>query len=171
MTSINLFFASWCKYCKDFQPIWNNVKEWCNKNGIEANEYEGSQNQTQNGIPPEMIGGFPTIIIKCGADKFTKVIDKSYDKIIAELNQLNQKIAETPVVQKGGSCEGEICDSKKQQMNHFGEMSCSGNSCTIKNQTGGGIVHSKIVHSADFYKTKYLIYKNKYLTLKQNLHL
>lgn len=198
MTSVTLFMASWCGHCKAFEPTWEKVKAWCKKKGIDAKEYEDSQIQVMQadpsknntGIPLEMIEGYPTIIIKRGAGDFAKVGDRSKKNIIKMLGGDDSETPKSPTVQKGGSCdgnscsvkkqsggscEGEICGSKKQQENHFGEMSCSGNSCTIKKQTGGstcgGLDCSNVVRSAEFYKAKYLTYKNKYMALKQELHM
>jgi hypothetical protein len=194
MTSINLYFADWCHFCNDFKPTWEKVKAWCRENNIKAKEYEDSKIQAMqadpsknnSGVPLEMIEGYPTIIIKRGAGDFTKVGDRGEENILKMLGKKDvSNSPENSIAQKGGSCngnscsikkqtggscEGEICGNKKQQLNHFG-----GSLHTIQKQTGGstcgGLDCSNVVRSAEFYKAKYLTYKNKYLALKQELHL
>ena len=150
MTSITLMYASWCHFCQEFRPTWENIKIWCKKHNISANEFEDEQIQLMHtdsskntsGVPLDIIEGYPTIVIKYGSGNITKVGDRSEANIIKMLSTNETKHGELPL-QSGG---------------------CSGNSCTLKYKqkhcASGGDLNS------DMYKKKYLLYKAKYLKRK-----
>lgn len=150
MTSITLMYASWCHFCQGFKPTWENIKVWCKKHNISANEFEDEQIQLMHtdpskntsGIPLDIIDGYPTIVIKYGSGDITKVADRSESNIIKMLSGKERSRDELPL-QSGG---------------------CSGNSCGMrykpKHCMSGG------EPNLDVYKKKYLLYKTKYLKLK-----
>lgn len=182
MTSITLLYGNWCHYCKEFKPTWGKVKDWCRGKGIKATEYEDSQIQvmqsdpTKNttGIPLDMIDGYPTIIIKRGVGDLTKVGDRSYKSILKLLGGEETKESEESIkpreVQKGGACHGNSCSFRKQTGGSHEEplevepIMKQSYDCSTRKQDGGSVY-------SENYKDKYLMYKRKYLALKQQLHI
>lgn len=75
-----LYYATWCGYCQDIMPIWNNFKN--QKNKIKKIEIESNDISKLNYNPEIM--GFPSIhLYKDG--KLLKKFDKK--RTLANLNK------------------------------------------------------------------------------------
>ena len=135
---ITLYQADWCKYCKLFKPIWDELKDAFIFIGkVNYAEYN-SDNTTI--MEKEEITTFPTIKITTNGETEIYKGEREFNVLF------------TYVMKKAGYTMNEINDLleeiEKNKMNN------------IKNQQGG---KKKDNH---FYE-KYLKYKAKYLKLKK----
>lgn len=61
-TKITLYYASWCKHCKNFMPIWTNLETKIDSmTGFSHKKIESVANPDI--MKSEDIGGYPTIKI------------------------------------------------------------------------------------------------------------
>jgi thioredoxin-related protein len=67
--AIILHFANWCGYCKQFKPVWENIKKYCQENKYLYYEIDHSDdnNTTINPQPifdiPLIENSFPTLYL------------------------------------------------------------------------------------------------------------
>jgi thiol-disulfide isomerase/thioredoxin len=112
MTSIVLFYATWCGHCNEFRPTWEIIKQWCQSHNVVAKEYESKEvdvmttqpSQNTSGVPMNMIDGFPAIfIVKNGNIEHVDKRDKDY--ILRLLGGGVPLQSERPIIQNGGGSD------------------------------------------------------------------
>lgn len=60
--TVVLYYADWCGHCKDFKPVWEELKDAFKTINVKYEEYEADNNPKE--IEKAHVQGFPTIIIK-----------------------------------------------------------------------------------------------------------
>ena len=90
-----LYWANWCKFCIQFKPIWEELKEKIKLNKklselVKFEDYEETENKefmTDLGI-----NGFPTIHINGSPYNGDRTVDKLYNSIEEEFTQKGGEI-------------------------------------------------------------------------------
>ena len=86
MSTIKLYFADWCGYCKRFKPTWDQLKPFFEQNNINYFEYDVDTSDGKQQIEKDNVGGFPTIRIKKSSeDEYEYEGDRSVEAIQNEL--------------------------------------------------------------------------------------
>ena len=57
-----LFKADWCHHCKNFSPIWDNIKNSSELKNVKFITYDADKNKKE--ISTFKISGFPTLLMK-----------------------------------------------------------------------------------------------------------
>jgi thiol-disulfide isomerase/thioredoxin len=90
---ITLYYAEWCGYCKEFKPIWEQLKKAFDDNNIKHEEYESDMNKDI--IERENIRGFPTIKISGNGETETYKGERSFEKLFTlMMNKMNKSTEE-----------------------------------------------------------------------------
>ena len=88
MTKITLYHAEWCGHCKNFIPVWNELKTQLESHNIEHSEFEHSKDAKI--IEASNIDGFPTIKINKNGDEYEYQGKRNKEDIMTELLKLTQ---------------------------------------------------------------------------------
>lgn len=125
---VMLFYADWCGHCKNFMPVWEQLKSDFEQKGIDYEEHESQETDIMEKFG---ITGFPTIKIMQDniVSEYNGIRDRDAILNYVGANQLGgskpgcgtrylQKINMTPSQQGGG---GDLfkCKYNKYKNKHY----------------------------------------------------
>lgn len=157
--------AGYCKYCKDFEPIFKTAEDICKSNdflkdyNIKFDDYDMANNDVRNTFMithnkiKDQIKWYPTV--------FVNIRDTSDKK-----NMINNYITIEPTI-----IDPKI-DEKKQQeeaAKRFLENIINGIK-TLQSDSKTNYIQTGGTSKNEIYKSKYLKYKSKYYELKNTLN-
>ena len=88
MTKITLYHSDWCSHCKEFKPIWNQLKESLSNSNINNKQIEFIEYEYPNDLVSflkEGVEEFPTIKISKNNNSYEYKGDTTFDSIKKEL--------------------------------------------------------------------------------------
>lgn len=145
MTSITLFAASWCGHCQAFEDTWEKIIKWCAGKSIHTEKILDDKLQIMQNDPSQNNTGIPLDMIEGFP---TIIIKRSGGDLVKVADRSFDSII-------------DLLGEKKSDHVQSGG-SCSKTGCSLKKQSGGAPMEFE-------YKKKYLLYKGKYLALKNKL--
>lgn len=88
MTKITLYHSDWCSHCREFKPIWNQLKESLSNSNINNKQIEFIEYEYPNDLVSflkEGVEEFPTIKISKNNNSYEYKGDTTFDSIKKEL--------------------------------------------------------------------------------------
>lgn len=153
-TQIKLYHAEWCHYCREFMPEWKKLKQDNDSKKTLFFEYKWEKPDGGDVMKKENITSYPTIRFSVNGKTYEYEGERSQDMLKKAIDMINSENIDERFTLVEMANSGEYNKSNKSNKSN-------GSKPPMISQSGG--------KAEEYYRSKYIFYKQRYLELKEKI--